>query len=206
MGETDWRSSGSERTTHCPDCQCYVTLLSRQDCFLKGQGVGGEVLDCEELCWSSCQQSDRQQTKQDLINVFSLGELCFLDLNRFEGITYLPSEATPVASRALWNCSTPRKQESGWGGGCFSSPQVDTDQVVNMIFCMQNDSSRDLEGYWLQLFLLNGSDTLIRFTWPLQCLNSLSFAHWLYDLWKCLFTFSFLTPFIVFVTSVVIAC
>lgn len=52
--------------------------------------------------------------KQDLINVVSLGELCFLDLNSFEGITYLPSEATPVASPALCDCSTPRKQE--WEG------------------------------------------------------------------------------------------
>lgn len=72
--------------------------------------------DWEELCWCCCQQSDRQQmgNEQDLINVFSLGELCFLDLNRFEGITYLPSKATPVLSPALCNCSTPRKQE--WGG------------------------------------------------------------------------------------------
>lgn len=36
--------------------------------------------------------------KQDLIHVFTLGELCFLDLNRFEGRTYLPSEATPAVS------------------------------------------------------------------------------------------------------------
>lgn len=68
---------------------------------------------CEELCWSSCQQSDRQQmgNTQDLINVFSLGELCFLDLNRFERITYLPSEATPVASTVrLFNL---QKTEAG---------------------------------------------------------------------------------------------
>lgn len=96
--------------------------------------------DCEELCWSSCQQSDRQQTKQDLINVFSLGELCFLDLNRFEGITYLPSEATQVASPALCDCSTPRKQEWGVGvvlQGGETAPQFGTDQVSSVIISMQ---------------------------------------------------------------------
>lgn len=77
------RSSGSERTTRCPDCQCYVTLLSRQARTLKRGGGGGR--GSEEPCWSSCQQMGNN--KQDLINAFSLCELKlrFLDLDRFEG-------------------------------------------------------------------------------------------------------------------------
>lgn len=58
------RSSGSERTTRCPDCQCYVTLLSRQARSLKGGGGGGGAV-LEQLPAARPPANGKQQAGSD---------------------------------------------------------------------------------------------------------------------------------------------